>query len=141
MRLSDQPARREPAGPSPWPPRALPPLLLVFGLVQIVLGLALWLAPGTFFEEVGPYGVRNDHYMADQATFYLALGAGSLVAVVRGAWRVPVLAVALVQYALHSLNHLIDIGEADPGWLGPANLIALAATAVLLGWMLRVAMR
>jgi hypothetical protein len=126
---------------SRWAARALPPLLLVFGVVQLVLGLALWLAPGTFFEEVGPYGVRNDHYMGDLATFYLALGAASLVAVVRARWRVPVLAVALVQYVLHSLNHLIDVGEADPGWLGPANLLALAATAVLLGWMLRVAMR
>ena len=121
--------------------RSLPPLLLAFGVGQIVLGLVLWLAPGTFFEEVGPYGARNDHYMGDLATFYLALGAGSLVAVVRGAWRVPILAVALVQYVLHSLNHLIDIGEADPDWLGPANLIALAATTVLLGWMLRVARR
>jgi hypothetical protein len=116
-------------------------LLLVFGAVQIALGLALWLAPGEFYEEVGPYGPRNDHYMADLATFYLALGAGALVAVVRARWRAPVLAVAFVQYVLHSLNHLIDIGEADPGWLGPANLISLAATALLLGWMLRVAMR
>jgi hypothetical protein len=146
VRLSDQPADRDRArerdrAPSPWAARALPPLLLVFGVVQLVLGLALWLAPGTFFEEVGPYGARNDHYMGDLATFYLALGAASLVAVVRSRWRVPVLAVALVQYVLHSLNHLIDVGEADPGWLGPANLIAVAATAVLLGWMLRVAMR
>jgi hypothetical protein len=142
VRVSDQPpGEREPATPSPWPARALPPLLLGFGLVQIALGLALWLMPETFFEEVGPYGVRNDHYMADLATFYLALGAASLVAVVRAGWRVPVLAVALVQYVLHSLNHLIDIGEADPGWLGPANLIALAATAALLGWMLKVAWR
>jgi hypothetical protein len=144
VRLSDQRADRDRArdrAPSPWAGRALPPLLLAFGLVQIVLGLALWLTPGTFFEEVGPYGVRNDHYMGDLATFYLALGAGSLMAVVRSAWRVPVLAVALVQYALHSVNHLIDVGDADPGWLGPANLIALAATTALLGWMLRVAMR
>jgi hypothetical protein len=126
---------------SPWAARALPPLLVVFGVIQIVLGLGLWLAPGTFFEEVGPYGVRNDHYMGDLATFYLALGAASLVAVVRSSWRVAVLAVALVQYALHSINHLIDVGDADPGWLGPANLVALAAATALLGWMLKVAMR
>jgi hypothetical protein len=116
-------------------------LLLGFGVVQVALGLALWLAPGTFFEEIGPYGVRNDHYMGDLATLYLALGAAALVAVVRPRWRVPVLVIALFQYVLHSVNHLIDVGDADPGWLGPANLISLAATAVLLGWMLRVAMR
>jgi presenilin-like A22 family membrane protease len=121
--------------------RAVPPLLALFGVGQLVLGVLLWAAPGTFFDEVGPYGTRNDHYMADLATFYLALGAGALVAVVRSSWRVPVLAVALIQYALHSVNHLIDVGEADPAWLGPANLVALAATAALLGWMLRVASR
>ena len=62
----------------------------------------------------GPTAPRNDHYMADLATFYLALGAVALVAVRRASWRVPVLALALIQYALHSLNHLIDIGESDP---------------------------
>jgi hypothetical protein len=121
--------------------RAVPPLLALFGAAQLVLGVLLWAAPGTFFDEIGPYGTRNDHYMADVATFYLALGAAALVAVVRSSWRVPVLAVALLQYVLHSVNHLIDVGEADPAWLGPANLVALAATAVLLGWMLRAAAR
>jgi hypothetical protein len=50
---------------------------------------------------------------------------------------VPVLALAFIQYALHSVNHLIDVGEADPGWLGPANLVALLLATLLLGWMLR----
>ncbi len=58
-------------------------LLAVFGAVQLVLGLLLWLTPGFFFDEIGPYGVRNDHYMGDLATWYLALGAATLVAVRR----------------------------------------------------------
>lgn len=58
-------------------------------------------------------------------------------AVRRAAWRVPVLALALVQYALHSVNHLIDVGEADPSWLGPANLVSLVLATALLAWMLR----
>jgi hypothetical protein len=120
---------------------ALPLVLAAFGVAQLALGIGLWATPGTFFEEIGPYGERNDHYMGDLATFYLALGAGSLVAVVRSSWRVPVLAVALVQYALHSVNHLIDVGDADPGWLGPANLIAIAAATALLAWMFKVARR
>ncbi len=112
-------------------------LLLVFALGQIVLGLLLWLAPGFFFETIGPYGERNDHYMGDVASWYLALGAVALVALRRESWRIPVLALAFVQYALHSLNHLIDVGEADPSWLGPANLASLLLTTLLLGWMLR----
>jgi hypothetical protein len=111
-------------------------LLIVFAAGQLVLGLLLWLTPGFFYDEIGPYPPRNDHYMADLATFYLALGAVALVSVSRERWRVPVLTLALVQYSLHSLNHLIDIGDAHPDWLGPANFASLVLTTVLLGWML-----
>jgi hypothetical protein len=112
-------------------------LLIAFAAVQLVLGLLLWLTPGFFYDNIGPFGPRNDHYMADVATWYLALGAVLLVAVRRESWRVPVLALALVQYVLHSINHLIDIGEADPSWLGPADFVSLSLTAALLGWMLK----
>ena len=86
-------------------------LLIAFAAVQLLLGLLLWLTPGFFYDEIGPFGARNDHYMADVATFYLALGTVAFMAV-----RRPVLARAgaharAVQYTLHSLNHLIDIGE------------------------------
>jgi len=111
-------------------------LLVLFGAGQVVLGLLLWITPGFFFDEIGPYGVRNDHYLGDLATWYLALGAVTLVAVRRVRWRVPVLALAFAQYALHSLNHLIDVNHAHPKWLGPANLISLVLTTLLLAWML-----
>jgi hypothetical protein len=113
------------------------PLLIAFAVVQLITGLLLWLTPGFFYDEIGPFGPRNDHYMADVATWYLALGAALLMAVRREAWRVPVLALALVQYVLHSINHLIDIGEADPSWIGPADFVSLSLGAVLLAWMLK----
>jgi hypothetical protein len=112
-------------------------LLAAFAAVQVLIGAGLWLTPGFFYEEIGPYGSRNDHYMADLATWYLALGAAALVAVRRTRWRVPVLALAFIQYALHTVNHLIDVSEADPDWLGPANFVSLLLATLLLGWMLR----
>jgi hypothetical protein len=112
-------------------------LLLAFALGQLVLGLLLWLTPGFFYESIGPYGPRNDHYMGDVASWYLALGVVALVALRRESWRIPVLAFAFIQYGLHSVNHLIDVGEAHPSWLGPANLVSLVLTTLLLGWMLR----
>ena len=75
--------------------------------------------------------------MGDVATWYLALGGALLVAVRRESWRVPVLALALGQYVLHSVNHLVDVGEADPSWLGPADFVSLTLGAVLLAWMLK----
>jgi hypothetical protein len=116
-------------------------LLIAFAVVQLLTGALLWLAPGFFYDEIGPFGPRNDHYMGDVATFYLALGAALLIAVRRVSWRVPVLALALIQYMLHALNHLIDIGESDPGWIGPADFASLTLGAVLLAWMLRTEQR
>jgi hypothetical protein len=112
-------------------------LLAAFAAIQVLTGALLWLTPGFFHDEIGPYGARNDHYMGDLATWYLALGAAAFFAVRRVDWRVPVLVVAFLQSALHSVNHLIDVSEADPEWLGPANLAALVLTVILLGWMLR----
>ena len=40
-------------------------------------------------------------------------------------WRVPILFAAFAQSALHTINHLFDIGGTDPGWLGPSNFVAL----------------
>jgi hypothetical protein len=112
-------------------------LLIVFAVTQLLLGLLLWVTPGFFFEEIGPFGERNDHYMGDIATFYLALGAVALMSVRRESWRVPVLTLALVHYVLHSVNHLIDIGEADPSWIGPADFASITLGAVLLAWLLK----
>src|SRR3954471_22954526 len=99
------------------------------------------ISPSVFFDAIGPFGTRNDHYMRDLATFYIALGAAGLVAVGRPSWRVPVLALATVEFVLHAINHLADIGESDPSWNGPVTFAAVAASAALLGWMLWVAAR
>jgi uncharacterized protein DUF4345 len=104
---------------------------------QVALGLLMVVAPKVFFDDIGPFGARNDHYIRDVSTFYLAFGAGLAVAVRRPSWRVPVIAVVAVQYVLHVVNHLVDISKADPGWLGPADAISLAATAALLLWLWR----
>jgi hypothetical protein len=64
-------------------------LLIAFAAVQVVIGALLWLTPGFFFETIGPYGPRNDHYMGDTATWYLAGGAALAVAVRRESWRLP----------------------------------------------------
>jgi hypothetical protein len=116
--------------------RAMPGLLLAFGAVQLATGLLQWLAPGFFFDHIGPFGARNDHYLGDVASFYLALGAVAIVAARRPAWRVPVLAFATIQFLLHSINHLIDIGEADPGYLGPLDFGLLALTTAGLAGLL-----
>jgi hypothetical protein len=112
--------------------------LAVFAAVQ--LGLALFMAssPHGFFTDVGPFGTYNGHYIRDVATFYGASGIGLVVAIRQASWRVPMLALITIQYALHSLNHLLDISRADPGWVGYLDFFALAAATLQLAgltWM------
>ena len=98
-------------------------------------------APHAFFTAIGPFGARNDHYVRDVATFNAALGVGLLVAVRRPSWRVPVLAITTVQFALHSVNHLVDIGRRPPGWVGYFDFFALAVGTLQLAWLLWLAAR
>ena len=118
---------------------AMKPLLVVLAAVQLVIGALLWATPGFFHDEIGPFGPRNDHYMGDLATWYLALGVLLLVAVRRAGWRLPVLAFALLQNSLHAVNHLLDVGEADPEWLGPATAVSLLLASALIAGLLRAA--
>ena len=120
---------------------ALRPILALLGVYHLLLGAVMVIAPRTFFDEIAHYGVYNDHYIRDVATFYLALGGCLLVAVGRASWQVPLLTFALVQYALHVLNHLWDVADAEPAWIGPANLVSLALIAVLIGWLVRASPR
>ena len=105
------------------------------------LGLAVFMAvsPHSFFTNVGPFGARNDHYIRDTATFSAAIGVGLLIALRRPSWRVPMLAISAVQFALHSINHLLDIEEAHPAWNGYFDFFSLAAATILLVWLLRLA--
>jgi hypothetical protein len=114
------------------------PILLILGVSQLGLGALMALAPGAFFEALGDFGARNDHYLRDVATFYMALGIVLLVTVGRPAWRAPVLAFGALQYALHALNHLLDVGDADPGWIGPFDFASLAVVAGVFLYALRL---
>jgi hypothetical protein len=110
--------------------------LLVLGLYLVAISVFAAVAPGTFFEEIGPYGARNDHYIHDVAAFQGAVGIFLLLAVRRPAWWVPALAVVTLQFALHAISHLVDIGDADPESLGVAEAIALLVATAGLLWLL-----
>jgi hypothetical protein len=116
-------------------------VLLVLGAYHVVLGGLAMLDPGTFFDEVGRYGVENGHYVGDNGSFTLALGVVLAVAALRPAWRVPVLATTALWYALHALNHAFDVGEARSDARGLFDTIALAAGAAFTVWLSWLAAR
>ena len=51
--------------------------LVAFALVNLALAAMLAFAPHAFFEDVGPYGARNDHYMRDLGDVLPRLRAAS----------------------------------------------------------------
>lgn len=113
--------------------------IAAFAALELALAAFMALAPHRFYTAIGPFGGFNPHYIRDVASFEAALGVGFLIALRRASWRVPVLAVTTTQFALHSLNHLIDIDKADPAWTGYFDFFSLGASTVLLAWLLWVA--
>ena len=118
--------------------RYLAPALAVFGAYQLLQGLVMVVAPRFFFDEVGPFGLYNDHYIRDTATWSLALGIVSLIAVSRASWRVPVLAFAVLQFGLHTINHIVDVNDARTLAIGIFDAVALGALTLVLVLLLRL---
>ncbi len=131
------PQQRPRAGAPPW--SSLSVGLAAFAFVELALALMMALAPHAFYVAIGPFGAYNAHYIRDVASFEAALGVALLLAVRRPGWRVPVLALATIQFALHSLNHLLDVGNAHPAWAGYFDFFTLAAATVLLARLWRAA--
>jgi hypothetical protein len=112
---------------------------LVFGALAVPhLTLGLWLIvwPHAFFTTIGAFGPYNPHYERDAGTFYLAFAVGAWWAATHPRWRVPVLALFVVQYVAHTANHLLDVGRSHNGWSGPLDAASLGLTAVGLALLL-----
>jgi hypothetical protein len=110
--------------------RLLRAFFLVLAAVHLGLGLWMFAAPHSFFLTIGAFDSYSRHYERDTATFYLAFAFGSGIAAFRPAWRIPVLAITTLQYAVHTINHAIDVNDANNAWAGPFDLITLGAATL-----------
>ncbi len=115
--------------------------LAILGASALLTALLMTLDPSGFLDEVGGFGAANDHLVRDMATWSAAYGAALLVAVRLVAWRVPVLALGVLQGTLHAINHLSDEGLASPAWKGLANVAILTGVTLVTLWLLVVARR
>jgi peptidoglycan/LPS O-acetylase OafA/YrhL len=116
-------------------------ILLVLAVYHLLLGALMFFAPGAFYDTLGKFPPENHHYIKDVATFYLALGAVFLVSVRRRSWRMPVLVFAALEYALHAVNHLVDVQKAGSDAVGWFDFFALAAIALVLAALASIAWR
>ena len=115
--------------------------ILALGLFHAAVGLWQLIAPASFFDQIGRYGVENTHYVGDIGAFVLAYGIALLLAAGRPSWRVPLLAVGALWYGFHALNHLFDIDEARSDARGAADTVLQVLGAALLAWLAMVAER
>jgi Na+/H+-dicarboxylate symporter len=116
-------------------------ILLVLAVYHLALGALMLFAPGAFYDTLGKFPPENHHYIKDVGTFYVALGVVFLVSVRRRAWRTPVLVFAALEYAIHAVNHLVDVHKAGSSAIGWFDFVALAVIALFLAALASVAWR
>jgi hypothetical protein len=133
---ADRPRAASHSGP---PPGTLAVGIAAFAVLELALAVFTAISAHAFYTAIGPFGVFNPHYLRDVASFEGAIGLALLVALRRPSWRAPVLGLTTIQFALHGVNHLIDIGKAHPAWSGYFDFFSLAAATVALAWLWRVA--
>jgi hypothetical protein len=121
--------------------RNLEVVLWVIVAYHVATGLLAMLAPSTFFDEIGKYGVENTHYVGDVGSFVLAYGIAVAISIRVPSWRVPVLWLGAIWYGLHAVNHLFDTDEARSDARGWADTLLIAFGAVLLAYFARIADR
>lgn len=121
--------------------RTLRAVLVVVAAYHVVTGALALIAPDTFFEQIGHYGVENSHYVGDVGAFILAFGVAVGISVVRPSWRAPILWLGALWYGFHALNHAFDTGEAKSEGRGWGDTAAIAFGAVGAAWLARVSER
>jgi hypothetical protein len=129
------------AGPAIRPASTVRVGLIAFAAYHFAIAALMVFAPHAFFSAIGPFGVQNDHYLRDTATFNFAFGVALTVACWRVSWRTPILSCVALQFALHAVNHLADIGAAHPYWLGPFDFASLTLATAAVVWLARESTR
>jgi hypothetical protein len=122
--------------------RHLPLGIALLALVYLVPALWIVLDSHGFFDQVGPFGVYNPHYLGDAAAFQGGIGVALAASLAWPALRAGALATALGVTALHALNHWLDAGDAHAGSsAGIGDAVSLTILAVLVAVLLRASMR
>ncbi|HSI27591.1 MAG TPA: hypothetical protein VK948_09285 [Aeromicrobium sp.] len=107
-------------------------LLALFGLGFTAMGLWAAADPRSFTDVVADFGAYNPHLIHDYAAASLAFGIGLLAAARRVAWRVPVLALAVLWNGFHAVSHIADVEHAASRTVGIIDAVGLVVLTGLL---------
>ena len=121
--------------------RALKAILVVIAAYHVVTGLLALVAPDTFFDQIGHYGIENSHYVGDVGAFMLAFGVAIGIASCGPPGERRLLWLGALWYGFHAINHVFDTGEAKSEARGWTDTALLAFGGVAAAWLARVSER
>jgi hypothetical protein len=113
-------------------PRTAALAFVALGAAHLAVGAWMLFAPGSFYDAIGTFPPRNDHFIGEVGAYYVALGVTFVAAARRATWRGGVLLLAVVQYALHLGAHLYDIDDPPEDWVGPVSAALVGAGLLVL---------
>jgi hypothetical protein len=127
------PSARSTASTPSW----VSPAIAALAVTQLATAAWMLLAPRSFFDNVGPFGAYNVHYIRDAMALTGGLGVGLAASLRWPALRPGAVAVNAAATGFHAVNHWFDVGDAHPGsdagWLDAVALtIGTVAYLVLL---------
>lgn len=111
------------------------------GLLYVVTGGVMLLAPEWFFQNVGNFPPFNRHYIGDLGSFNLPLGIALLWAARNPSQHRLVIALGALASLIHALNHAYDDVIAQTplaGWF--SQTLPLLITALFIAaayWMIQ----
>lgn len=121
--------------------RQIPLGISLLALANLLPALWIVVDPRGFFDQIGPFGVYNAHYLGDAAAFQGGIGLALAASLAWRALRPGALATTFAVTALHALNHWIDAGEAHAGSnAGIADAVSLTILALLIAGLVRASM-
>ena len=113
--------------------------ILAIGITQLAIGVWLIVDPDSFVDAIADFGPADTHFLRDLGTFQAGIGVALIAAANRPSWRAPVLFAAFLMSAFHTVNHLFDISNTDPGWQGPFNFVSVLLLTILIFGLFRQA--
>jgi hypothetical protein len=118
-------------------PRFAQLIVGVAGALNLLIGIAMLVAPVWFYDTIGTFPPYNRHFLGDLGSFLLPLGAGLLVAARDPARHALLIGVVALGSLLHSLNHTYDalISQAPLAfWLSDTLPLLLLGVLMLLAY-------
>ena len=115
--------------------RVARPLLMMFGVFWLGLGLWAFVAPKSFFDALAEFDPYNRHFIHDVGSMQIGIGLGALVAA-RTLRPLVAAFVGLTGFqVMHVVSHIVDRDLGGRPWfdIPSLSLAAVVGLAALVG--------